>query len=196
MRARRLIRKRVLPAAAVAGWMAAIALAVLTLLLSGDVRKARRPFAAEINPPAGVDFANAYFGPGAISPDGRTLAFIAGDSRASKLWIRDMATGRAEALEGTELVAQSFDVSELKLTGSPIPVAENLDYWNPREAASAGLKPQPGAAAPYLARGILFVQLADYDHAEADFDKAKELDPHLTVSEAARGMAALSSGPP
>ncbi|HTS07587.1 MAG TPA: tetratricopeptide repeat protein [Candidatus Eisenbacteria bacterium] len=55
---------------------------------------------------------------------------------------------------------------------------------------SAGLKLQPDAAALYLARGVLYVQLADYDHAENDFEKAEELDPQLSVSDAARGMIA------
>jgi tetratricopeptide (TPR) repeat protein len=55
---------------------------------------------------------------------------------------------------------------------------------------NAGLKLQPNAAPLYLARGVLYVQLADYDHAEADFEKAEELDPQLSVSDAARGMIA------
>jgi len=55
---------------------------------------------------------------------------------------------------------------------------------------NAGLNVQAGAAPLYLARGVLYVQLADYDHAEADFEKANELDPQLTVSQAARGMVA------
>ena len=54
----------------------------------------------------------------------------------------------------------------------------------------AGLKLQPKSAALYVARGILYVQIADYDHAEADFEMAHELDPRLSVSEAARGMLA------
>ena len=55
---------------------------------------------------------------------------------------------------------------------------------------SAGLKLEPEEAPLYLARGILYVQLADYDHAEADFEKANELDPRHSVSDAARGMMA------
>lgn len=55
---------------------------------------------------------------------------------------------------------------------------------------TAGLKLQPNAAPLYLARGVLYVQLADYDHAEADFEKAEELDPQLSVSDAAQGMIA------
>jgi len=55
---------------------------------------------------------------------------------------------------------------------------------------NAGLKRQPNAAALYMARGILYVQLADYDHSEEDFEKADQLDPQLSVSEVARGMVA------
>ena len=55
---------------------------------------------------------------------------------------------------------------------------------------AAGLKLQPNAAPLYLARGVLYVQLADYDHAEADFEKAEELDPQLSVSDTARAMVA------
>jgi len=102
VRTRRLASKRLLAAAAAAGWVAAIAVAVLALLLSSEIRQAQRPVAAEINPPAGADFTDAVVGPAAISPDGRKLAFIAGDPKGARLWMRDMATGRTEALEGTE----------------------------------------------------------------------------------------------
>jgi tetratricopeptide (TPR) repeat protein len=55
---------------------------------------------------------------------------------------------------------------------------------------STGLKVQPNAPALYVARGILHVQLADYDKAEADFEKANDLDPDHSISEAALGMQA------
>ena len=55
---------------------------------------------------------------------------------------------------------------------------------------SAGIKLQPAAPPLYLARGILYVQLADYDHAESDFEKANELDPRHSIGDAARGMVA------
>ena len=54
----------------------------------------------------------------------------------------------------------------------------------------AGLSVQPKAAPLYMARGILYVQLADFDGAEADFETANELDPHLALSETAQGMVA------
>jgi len=56
-------RQKILAAAMVAGWVAAIAAAVLALLLSSEVRQAQRTVAAEINPPAGA-FHRHRAGPG------------------------------------------------------------------------------------------------------------------------------------
>jgi tetratricopeptide (TPR) repeat protein len=58
------------------------------------------------------------------------------------------------------------------------------------EMINAGLRLQPEAAELYLARGVLFVQLAEFDKAEADFEKAEQLDPHQGLSAAAQGMVA------
>lgn len=55
---------------------------------------------------------------------------------------------------------------------------------------NAGLRLQADAAALYLARGVLYVQLADFQSAEADFEKAEQLDPHQSVSSAALGLQA------
>jgi len=56
-----------------------------------------------------------------------------------------------------------------------------------------GLGLQPAAAPLYLARGVLYVQLGDYDKAEADFEKANELDPSQSLSAAAQGLAAAQA---
>jgi tetratricopeptide (TPR) repeat protein len=48
----------------------------------------------------------------------------------------------------------------------------------------------PGAAPLYFARGVLYVQLANYDSGEADFEKAYNLDPNQSLSAAAQGLAA------
>ena len=58
------------------------------------------------------------------------------------------------------------------------------------DMVNAGLKLQPKAAELYLARGVLYVQLADYEKAEADFEKAEQLDPRQSLSAAAQGMVA------
>ena len=40
---------------------------------------------------------------------------------------------------------------------------------------------------------MLYVQLAEYDKAEADFEKANELDPSQSLSSAAQGLAAVEA---
>ncbi len=58
------------------------------------------------------------------------------------------------------------------------------------EMINTGLKIQPDAAELYLARGVLYVQLADYEKAEADFEKAEQLDPNQSLTAGAQGMLA------
>jgi tetratricopeptide (TPR) repeat protein len=53
-----------------------------------------------------------------------------------------------------------------------------------------GIGLQPKAAPLYFARGVLYVQLAEYDKAQADFETAYELDPNQSLSTAAQGLAA------
>ncbi len=53
-----------------------------------------------------------------------------------------------------------------------------------------GISLQPKSASLYLARGVLNVQLADYEKAEADFETAHELDPSQSLSTAAQGLLA------
>lgn len=61
---------------------------------------------------------------------------------------------------------------------------------------NAGLRAEPSAAALYVARGILFVQLAQYDNAEADFAKADQIDPKQSIGAAAEGLAAVQKNDP
>jgi tetratricopeptide (TPR) repeat protein len=56
-----------------------------------------------------------------------------------------------------------------------------------------GIGLQPQAAPLYVARGVLYVQLAEYDKAEADFEKANALDPSQSLSSAAQGLAAVEA---
>jgi tetratricopeptide (TPR) repeat protein len=60
----------------------------------------------------------------------------------------------------------------------------------------AGLKAEPRAAPLYVARGILYVQLAQYDKAEADFTNANSIDPKQSVGSAAEGLAAVQENDP
>src|SRR5205807_9127816 len=59
------------------------------------------------------------------------------------------------------------------------------------DVINEGLRLQPKSADLYLARGVLYVQLAQYDKAEADFEKAQELDPAQSLGAAAQGLAAV-----
>jgi tetratricopeptide (TPR) repeat protein len=61
------------------------------------------------------------------------------------------------------------------------------------DVMNEGIALQPAAAPLYFARGVLYVQLADYGKAEADFEKAHELDPNQSLSAAAQGMAAVQA---
>jgi tetratricopeptide (TPR) repeat protein len=54
-----------------------------------------------------------------------------------------------------------------------------------------GIGQMPDAAPLYFARGVLYVNLAQYDKAEADFEKAYELDPKQSLSAAAKGLMAV-----
>jgi len=58
------------------------------------------------------------------------------------------------------------------------------------DVVSDGIGLQPKAAALYFARGVLYVQLAEYEKGQADFEKAYELDPSQSLSSAAQGLAA------
>ena len=61
------------------------------------------------------------------------------------------------------------------------------------DVVNDGIGLQPQAASLYLARGVLYVQLAEYDKAEADFEKANALDPSQSLSAAAQGLAAIEA---
>jgi tetratricopeptide (TPR) repeat protein len=61
---------------------------------------------------------------------------------------------------------------------------------------NVGLEAEPKAAPLYVARGVLYVQLAQYDKAEADFEKADALDPRQSLGSAAEGLAAVQENDP
>jgi tetratricopeptide (TPR) repeat protein len=61
------------------------------------------------------------------------------------------------------------------------------------DVITEGLLMLPKADDLYVARGVLYVQLAQYDKAEADFEKAYELNPNQSLSTAAQGLAAVQA---
>ena len=54
---------------------------------------------------------------------------------------------------------------------------------------NAGLARLPKAAELYVARGVLHVQLAQYEQADADFATAERLDPRQAYGSVARGLS-------
>ena len=59
-----------------------------------------------------------------------------------------------------------------------------------------GLEQLPKAARLFVARGVLEVQLAHNDQALADFQKAHQLDPHLSFADDAIGMLSTQKHDP
>jgi tetratricopeptide (TPR) repeat protein len=56
------------------------------------------------------------------------------------------------------------------------------------DMVNVGLKAEPKAAALYVARGVLNVQLAKYDEAQDDFEKAEQLEPNQPLASVAKGL--------
>jgi len=54
-----------------------------------------------------------------------------------------------------------------------------------------GIAEQPKAAPLYLARGMLYVELSEYEKAQDDFDTAYKLDPRQSLTAAAQDMTAV-----
>jgi tetratricopeptide (TPR) repeat protein len=61
------------------------------------------------------------------------------------------------------------------------------------DVLTEGLLLQPKADDLLVARGVLYVQLAQYDKAEGDFERAYELNPNQSLSTAAQGLAAVQA---
>src|SRR5215469_5547008 len=56
------------------------------------------------------------------------------------------------------------------------------------DVLSDGIAQLPKAAPLYLARGVLYVQLAQYAKAESDFEVAHQIDPRQSLSSAAQAL--------
>lgn len=74
------------------------------------------------------------------------------------------------------------DFAQLALTHKSYAVGVDM--------VNAGLRLLPDSARLYMARGVLEVQLARYDEADADFSRAEQLDPSQALGSTARGLAA------
>jgi tetratricopeptide (TPR) repeat protein len=59
---------------------------------------------------------------------------------------------------------------------------------------TAGLSQLPQAAPLYLARGVLYAQMGEYEKADADFERAQTLDPNEPSGPGAKALAYLQAG--
>jgi len=109
----------------------------------------------------------------------------------------------SSAFEDAGDTPQAVSTLRQALVNAPRNVSLYLDFANIAFAHQSfqvgidvideGIALQPAAAQLYVARGVLYVQLAQYDKAMADFEKADELDPHQSLSAAAQGLAAVEA---
>jgi tetratricopeptide (TPR) repeat protein len=69
--------------------------------------------------------------------------------------------------------------------------AAHQSYQIGIDVVNDGIAVQPKAAPLYLARGMLYVELSEYEKAQDDFDTAYKLDPKQSLTAAAQDMTAI-----
>jgi tetratricopeptide (TPR) repeat protein len=128
--------------------------------------------------------ARATLGPllQAGNPDSGTLELASSAYEEAKDTTQAVSTIRQAILLDPQNVNLYLDFANISYAHGSFQVG--IDVIND------GMALQPKAAPLYFARGVLYVQLARYQNAEADFERAYELDPSQSLSAAAQGLAA------
>jgi len=116
------------------------------------------------------------------SPDAGTLELASRAYEEAKDTSRAVSTLRQAILLDPQNVDLYLDFASISY--------EHGSFQVGIDVIDDGLGLQPKAAPLYFARGVLYVQLAHYEKAQADFEKAYELDPNQSLSAAAQGLAA------
>ena len=115
-------------------------------------------------------------------PEVDTLQLAAAAYEANKDTPNAVKTLRDAIVKNPRNVALYVDFANIAMT--------HQSFQTGIEMIDSGLNVEPKAAELYLARGVLYVQLAAFDKAQADFEKAEQLDPQQSLSAAAQGMVA------
>jgi len=153
------------------------------LLRQGDGPRARRGLAAAQLAGGRPQNALATLQPLLVSnPDVRTMQLAAAIYEANQDTPNAVKILREAILKDSRNTGLYVDFADMAMN--------HQSFETGIEMINAGLKLQPDAADLYLARGVLYVQMAAFDKAEADFERAEQLDPHQGLSAAAQGMVA------
>ncbi len=108
-----------------------------------------------------------------------------------------------DAYEQTGDTPKAVDTLRLALLKNPDDIRNYIDFANLSlvhssyqvgvEMLNVGLRRVPKAAQLYVARGILYVQMGQYEEGDRDFRAAESLNPNFQAAAAARGMAELQA---
>jgi tetratricopeptide (TPR) repeat protein len=122
------------------------------------------------------------------NPDSKTLQLAASAYEAGGDTPQAVALLRQAIVSDPRNVGLYLDFASISMDHQSFPAGIAM--------INSGLNLQPNAAELYLARGVLYVQMAQYDQAEADFDKANALDPGQAIGSAALGLEAVQKSSP
>jgi len=142
-----------------------------------------------------------------------SIQLMAGKPQEAIMTLTPLLEGRSAAVETLELASSAYEqagdtahaVSTLRQAILQDPKNANLyvdfatiafahqSFQVGIDVVNDGIGLQPQVAALFVARGVLYVQLGDFERAEADFEKANTLDPTQSLSAAAQGLAAVEA---
>jgi tetratricopeptide (TPR) repeat protein len=124
----------------------------------------------------------------ANDPDSKTLQLAASAYEADGDTPQAVGVLRRAIVSDPRNVSLYLDFASISMDHQSFPAGIAM--------INSGLNVQPDSAELYLARGVLYVQMAQYDQAEADFDKANALDPRQAIGSAALGLEAVQKSSP
>jgi len=95
-------RQKILAAVTVLGWLLAVAAVIGVALYANRLTSAQKLVRAQMDRPAGFDFALVLDGAPVVSPDGQQIAFVALKENKSIIFVQRLSTGKADPVAGTE----------------------------------------------------------------------------------------------
>jgi tetratricopeptide (TPR) repeat protein len=102
------------------------------------------------------------------------------------------ATGKGREASDEMRRAIAMDPTEPRYYADFAYLAQaNGEFQQGLAVIDQGLARRPEAASLYVARGVLYSELGQYDRGEADFNRAQKLDPHVELVSAAQGLSEL-----